>query len=228
MSTIDQPTPERTTTVNDNYTPDWDGALAVKDCDGSVWTRAIDGYHLPGSARSAAYIEERWGPITVVTPAPEATTPEPSVTATKPEPKVTWLKGRDQAPIREAWKPGRRAQVVTEGGGLTTTRDGEIDSHGFGHISLEEWLDYVSITSITVWLPEAPEVPKWAQDYDIPGDGRALVSDDGRVWRPVVANAAHIEKWRWKGNPATEAATTEELQAMGARLLIDPDGKAAL
>ena len=77
--------------------------------------------------------------------------------------------------------------------------------------------------SVTVWLPEVPE---WAQDYDIPGDARAVITDDKRVWRPVVANAAHIETWRWKGNRATEAATTEELVAMGGRLLIDPDGKA--
>ena len=65
------PTHERTTTVNDNNTPDWDGALAVKDEDGDVWHRIPDGTYVTYPGESAAQVEASWGPVTVVTPAPD-------------------------------------------------------------------------------------------------------------------------------------------------------------
>lgn len=205
-------------------TPEWDGTPVVQTASGTVWLRQPDGrYHLPAVINSARTPEE----LVDLDPRPVELHP-----ATTPEPRtVTWRKGEDETAIREAWKPGRRAQVVTEGRTYTVTRDGEISSHGYlGGNTLGGWLERVAfdVVSITVWLPETPEVPEWAQDYDIPGDARMVITDDKRVWRPAVANAAHIETWRWKGNRETEAATTEELVAMGGRLLIDRDGKAVL
>lgn len=83
------------------------------------------------------------------------------------------------------------------------------------------------VTVITVWLPEVPEVPEWAQDCNTQSfDLRAVATDDRRLWRPYIVRHRGIQEWR--GTDGDDTKTTDELAAMGARLLIDRDGKAVL
>lgn len=58
-------------------------------------------------------------------------------------------------------------------------------------------------------------------------DFRAVVTDDHRVWGPVTASCGVFLVW-WSVVGGAPSKSTEELAAMGARLLIDSGGKAVL
>lgn len=88
--------------------------------------------------------------------------------------------------------------------------------------------DLTSSHFVVNWLlPEAPEVPKWAQGCDTQNfDPRIVATDDRRLWRPFIVRRREIQEWQAADGSGTK--TTEELVAMRARLLIDHDGKAVL
>lgn len=197
-------------------TYEWDGAPVVQAGRG-IWLRQPDGRYRHSSSARTRTPEE----LAPLKPKPVELHP-----ATTPEPRtVTWRKGEDQTAIREAWKPGRRAQVVSEASRHTVTQEGAITDGFLGIYNLNGWLDgAIDVTSITVWLPE---VPKWAQDCESwLNDDRLVATDDGRVWAPIATHSGNIIS-RWGARGDTEAyRTTDELADMDARLIVDRDGKA--
>ncbi|MCT1459905.1 hypothetical protein M3G03_10215 [Aestuariimicrobium sp. p3-SID1156] len=200
-------------------TLEWDGAPVIETRSGFIWLRQPDGRY-----RCGAFPGEIRTPEGLASLNPQPVELHP---ATTPEPRtVTWRKGEDQTAIREAWKPGRRAQVATSAGGTTHTRDGVIeDNETFASFYAEGWIRHEPTTSITVWLPETPEVPKWAQDCSTI-DRRLVTTDDGRVWQVALVGGGAAVRWRLWGE--RDEATTDELADMDARLIVDRDGKAVL
>ena len=179
-----------------------------------------NGYHPLGAARSAAYVEERWGPITVVTPAP-ADEPR-TLTWRKDGTGCTW--GELVAEFRE----GRQVERVDERNKVVSTHRGPLESGrgdvwwiGGGVFSVSS---QINTTSITVWLPEVPE---WAQDCDDwLNDDRLVATDDGRVWMPIATHDDDVvSRWGTRGGKDARCST-DELVAMGARLIVDRDGMA--
>ena len=156
------PTHERTTTVNDNNTPDWDGALAVKDEDGDVWHRIPDGTYVTYPGESAAQVEASWGPVTVVTPAP----------ADEPR-TLTWHKdgtGCTWDELVAEFREGRQVERVDERNKVVSTHRGPLESGrgdvwwiGGGVFSVSRQID---VTSITVWLTEVPASEAMAKEVD--------------------------------------------------------------
>lgn len=203
-------------------TYEWGGAPVVQAGRG-VWLRQPDGRYRHSSSARTRTPEE----LAPLKPRPVELHP-----ATAPEPRtLTWRKdgtGCTWGELVAEFRKGRQAERVLENEGVTATHRGPLwrvaevwcigGIHPVNH-------PHTDCTSATVWLPETPEVPKWAQDCDEwRPDHRLVIADDGRVWLVDRALDGSVTRWRLWGDDAT--CTTDELAAVGVRLIVDRDGKA--